>query len=42
MGTKVASETLNFFIIVICELCPTYSFSSPFLNAPLEMVALTT
>ena len=42
MGMRVASEPLNFFIILICELWPTYSFSSPFLTAPLEMVALTT
>ena len=30
MGTSVASELLNFFVIVICELCPTYSFPLPF------------
>ena len=43
MGTSVASEPLNFFIIVICDLRPTYSFSPPFyMTVPLEMVALTT
>ena len=41
MGTSVASEPLNFFIIVICVLL-LIVFSSPFLTAPFEMVALTT
>ena len=35
---SAASEPLNFFIIVIYDLWPTYSF----LLAPLKMVALTT
>ena len=26
----VASEPLNFYIVVICELLPTYSFLLPF------------
>ena len=38
MGTSAASEPLNFFIIVICDLWPTYSV----LLAPLKMVSLTT
>ena len=38
MGTSAVSEPLNFFIIVIYDLWPTYSF----LFAPLKMVALTT
>ena len=37
MGTSVASEPLNFFIIVIDDIWPTYGF----LLAHLEMVALT-
>ena len=41
MGTSGASEPLNFCIIVIYELRPTYSFLPTFLTAPLEMVALT-
>ena len=42
MGTSAASEALIFFIIVIYDLWPSYSFSSFFMAAPLEMVALTT
>ena len=40
MGTSVASEPLNFFIIIIYfyDLLPTYSF----LFEPLKMVAMTT
>ena len=38
MGTSAVSVPLNFFIIVIYDLCPTYSF----LLAPLKMVTLTT
>ena len=30
---------INFFIIVIYKIWPTYGFSSPSLTAPLEMVA---
>ena len=37
MGTSAGSEPLNFFIIVIYDLGPTYSF----LLAPLKKVALT-
>ena len=40
MGTSIASEPLNFFIILICEIW--IFFSSPSLTAPYEMVALTT
>ena len=36
MGTSAACEPLNFFIIVIYDPWPTYSF----LPAPLKMVAL--
>ena len=36
MGTCAASEPLNFFIYVIYDLWPTYSF----LLAPLKMFAL--
>ena len=43
METSAASELLNFFIILIYDLRPTYSFSPPFcMTVPLEMVALTT
>ena len=38
MGTSVASEPLNFYMIYDLLII----ISSPFLNAPLEMVALTT
>ena len=41
-GTSVASEPLNFFIIVIYDLWPTYSFLLSSLTATLEIVALTT
>ena len=43
METSVASEPLNFFMIVICELLPTYSFLLPFSDCSFEkVVALTT
>ena len=32
MGTSAASEPINFFIIVIYDLRPTYSFFSSFLH----------
>ena len=38
MGKGAASEPLNFIIIVIYDLLPTYVF----LLTPLKMVALTT
>ena len=38
MGTSVASEPLNFFVIYNLLLV----FSSPFMTAPLEMAALAT
>ena len=41
MGSSVASEPLNLFIIVICELWPTYGFLIHFLTLLLDMVALT-
>ena len=41
MGTSAASEPLNFFIIVIYDLRPTYSFLL-FMTVPFEMVAMTT
>ena len=37
MGKSAASEPPDFFIIVIYDLWPTYSF----LLAPLKMIALT-
>ena len=40
MGTRTPSEPLNSFLIVINDL--TYSFLSPFLTTPMEMVALIT
>ena len=40
MGMSAASEPLNSFIIVICDLLIVYS--SFFMTTPLEMVALTT
>ena len=42
MGTSSANEPLNFFIIVIYDLCPTHSFLPFFMTSPLEMIALTT
>ena len=38
MGTSAAIEPPDFFIIVIYDLWPTYSF----LPAPLKMIALIT
>ena len=36
MGTSAASEPLNFFIIVMCELRPTYSFLLLFSDCSFE------
>ena len=41
-GNERSSKPLNFFIIVIHDLWPTYSFLQSILIAHLEMVALTT
>ena len=42
MGTSAVNEPLNFFIIVIMIYDLFILFSSFFLTAPMEMVALTT